>query len=400
VVSVQTARDIVLEAVGRLDAETRPVERALGYFVSGTVVSPSDVPPFDNSAMDGFALRSSETRSARPGASVRLRIIGTTRAGDAEAPSPGIGECISIMTGASIPPPADAVVKIEDVELTDSCIVIKEPVPAGDNIRKAGEDIKESDILLSPGARIRPQEMGVLASLGIASVGVIRKPTVTVLTTGDELVGIDEPLTPGKIRDSNRYSLSGLLSGLGCRTILPEIIPDVKDRMDDAFREALKNSDMVLSTGGVSMGKYDLVRETISSIGKVEFWKVNMKPGKPLLFATAQGRPVFGLPGNPVSCMVSFELFVRPALLKMMGSRILFRDELEARLASSLSKKKGRAEFKRGRMWREGGTLFVNAAGPQGSGILTSLVKANCLVRLPEEAEDPAAGENVSVIPI
>ena len=397
---VEQAQELVLQSIEELDPEARDISQALDYFVSDTVVSPCNVPPFDNSAMDGFALRSDETASATVARPVRLRVAGTVRAGDARLLSISQGECLRIMTGAILPEGADSVVKIEDVEVADDHVLLTAPVPGGENVRIAGEDIHESDVLMVPGTQLRPQELGVLASLGIARITVTRKPRVSLLTTGDELVGIDDPLAPGKIRDSNRYSISGLVRRLGCEPVELGVIRDERKKMETAFKDALAGSDVVISTGGVSMGEYDLVRETISSLGEIKFWKVNMKPGKPLLFAVASGKPVFGLPGNPVSCMVSFELFVRPALLKMMGSRTLFKEELEGRLVSGLSKRKGRSEFRRGKMRREGDVLLVELTGPQGSGILTSLVRGNCLIHLPEGTEDLEAGASVRVIPV
>jgi len=400
VLPVEQAQELVLQSIEELDPEARDISQALDYFVSDTVVSPCNVPPFDNSAMDGFALRSDETASATVARPVRLRVAGTVRAGDARLLSISQGECLRIMTGAILPEGADSVVKIEDVEVADDHVLLTAPVPGGENVRIAGEDIHESDVLMVPGTQLRPQELGVLASLGIARITVTRKPRVSLLTTGDELVGIDDPLAPGKIRDSNRYSISGLVRRLGCEPVELGVIRDERKKMETAFKDALAGSDVVISTGGVSMGEYDLVRETISSLGEIKFWKVNMKPGKPLLFAVASGKPVFGLPGNPVSCMVSFELFVRPALLKMMGSRTLFKEELEGRLVSGLSKRKGRSEFRRGKMRREGDVLLVELTGPQGSGILTSLVRGNCLIHLPEGTEDLEAGASVRVIPV
>lgn len=398
--SVDEARDIVLKAVKKLDVETRAISDALDYYLSDSIISPSNVPPFDNSAMDGFAVVSDDTKVATAKKPVRLRIVGMVRAGESPASAVRTGECLQIMTGAPMPEGADAVVIVEDTRTEDGYALLTAPVDAGDNVRGCGEDIRESDLIMRAGTQLRPQEIGVLASLGIASVKVMRKPVVTVLTTGDELVSIGEELAPGKIRDSNRYSLRSLLVKMGCTPIELGIIRDRRKDMISAFRKAVRDSDVVMSTGGVSMGEYDLVRETISSLGKLLFWKVNMKPGKPLLFATIHGKPVFGLPGNPVSCMVSFELFARPALLKMMGSAVLLADELVAKTVSPITKLIGRSEFKRGRMWREGGDLLVDLTGPQGSGILMSVVRANCLIHLPEETGSVSEGEEVRILPL
>ncbi len=376
------------------------ISDALHYSVARDVISPSDVPPFDNSAMDGFALRSDDTSGARPDSPVSLRIVETIMAGDIPRLDIGPGECAAVMTGAAIPPGANAVAMIEDVTLDGEDVLIRNAVAREENVRKAGEDIRKSTTLLQAGAELRPQEMGVLASLGIGRVEVVKRPVVAIIATGDELVSIDEPLAPGKIRDSNRHSLRGLVLDANCVPLDMGIVRDSEAEMLNAFKSALDKSDAVLSTGGVSMGGHDLVRDVLSSLASFEFWKVRMKPGKPLAFAVADGKPLFGLPGNPVSCMVSFEIFARPALLKMMGRKSLFREELTALTVSPVSKRKGRSEFSRGRFWREGDALLVDLTGPQGSGILSSLARANCLIHLSEERGDVAAGETVSVIPL
>jgi len=400
VVSVEGGQQKIIDAVKRMEPRTLELPDSSGYILAENIISPADVPPFDNSAMDGFALRSQDAADVKKERPVHLRVKGIIKAGDRPSFTIRKGECAEIMTGAPIPEGADSVVMIEDVEVEKESVSIGTPVQKGDHIRQKGEDIKESEIVLEAGAQLRPQEIGVLASLSIGRVTVTRKPVVALATTGDELVGIGEPMPPGKIRDSNRYSLRSLILETGCTSLELGIIPDDREKMERAFRDALRKSDVLVTTGGVSMGQYDLVRDVLSSMGKVEFWKVNMKPGKPLTFGTIDGKPVLGLPGNPVSCIVSFELFARPALMKMMGHQELFKEKLKARAASPMDKRKGRAEFKRGRAWREGDDLLVDLTGPQGSGILTSLVKANCLIYLPEDREPVSAGEEVSIIPL
>lgn len=389
-----------MKAVKRMEPRTLELPDCLRYVLAEGITSPADVPPFDNSAMDGFALRSQDTAGAKTERPVRLRVKATVRAGDRFSLRIQEGECAKIMTGAPIPEGADSVVMIEEVDMEDRSVLIKAPVWKGDHIRPRGEDIRKSEPVLEADTQLRPQEIGVLASLGIGRVVVTRRPVVALGTTGDELVGIDEPLPPGKIRDSNRYSLHGLILETGSTPFELGIIPDNRDNMERTFRSALKKSDMLVTTGGVSMGQYDLVKDVLSAIGKVEFWRVNMKPGKPLTFGTFDGKPIFGLPGNPVSSFISFELFARPALMKMMGHQNPFRERLKATAACPMDKQRGRAEFKRGRWRREKNELLVDLTGPQGSGILTSLVKANCLICLREDRGPILAGEEVSIIPL
>jgi molybdopterin molybdotransferase len=398
--SVEEAQRKILEKVTRMPSEDSTTKDALRHILAQDIVSPVDIPPFDNSAVDGFAVRSQDTPGASRKSPVRLVMKGTIAAGDTPALSVSRGECIKVMTGAAMPAGADSVVMIEDVRAEEDGVLIFAPAEKGENIRRMGEDIERSQVVLKEGSLLRPQELGVLASLGMARVSVVARPLVALAATGDELVGIEEPLSPGKIRDSNRYSLAGLITETGCVPLELGIIPDRRQDMESAFRGALGQSDVLITTGGVSMGEYDLVREVLSSIGEIVFWQVNMKPGKPLTFAVADGKPVFGLPGNPVSCMVSFEIFVRPALLAMMGHNTVFKDMVQARAVSDIEKKKGRAEFKRGRMSRQGGILFVDLTGPQGSGILTSMVKADGLVYLAEDRGPVSSGEEVSVIPL
>jgi molybdopterin molybdotransferase len=400
VLSVDEAQHRILQAVGVLGRETLAISGALHYSVARNVIAPYDVPPFDNSAMDGFALRAENTSGAAPALPIPLKIVGRIMAGDVPPVRIGPGECAAVMTGAAIPEGADAVVMIEDVTVESERILLESPVAREENIRRAGEDIAKSTTLLEAGAELRPQEIGVLASLGIAQIEVVKKPVVAIIATGDELVSTEEPLGPGKIRDSNRHSLRGLVLDSCCLPLDVGIVRDNEGEILNAFKFALDNSDAILSTGGVSMGEHDLVRDVLSDLARFEFWKVRMKPGKPLAFAVADGKPLFGLPGNPVSCMVSFEIFARPALLKMMGRKSLFRQELSARTVSPVSKQRGRSEFSRGRFWREGDVLLVDVTGPQGSGILSSLVRANCLIHLPEERDHVAPGEAVSVIPL
>lgn len=398
--SVQEAQNWILQAVNRMGPHTVHIADALKCVLAQDIVSPADVPPFDNSAMDGYAVRSVDTAKARSTSPVRLTIKATVRAGDRLSFGIEKGECSKIMTGAEIPDGTDSVVMVEDVEAKENQIFVRTPVPKGKHIRRKGEDIKRSEVVLKSGTLLRPPEIGVLASLGLAHISVVRRPVVALATTGDELVEIDEPLSPGKIRDSNRYSLRALIMETGCTPLELGIIPDKREEMENTFKEALQKSDLLMTTGGVSMGQYDLVRDVLSSIGKYEFWKVNMKPGKPLAFGTADGKPIFGLPGNPVSCMVCFELFARPALMKMRGEKKFFKEKLSATATCPIDKQKGRAEFKRGKVRREEDTLVVDVTGPQGSGILTSMVKANCLVYLPEEVGPISTGEKVSVIPL
>ena len=392
------------EALERILARTAPLAQAdvaladaLGCVLAVDAVAESDVPPFRNSAMDGYAVRGLDVARAH----VRLRVVGAVAAGEPPRRGVGPGEAMRIMTGAPMPDGADTVVRVEDTDGGADSVTITQATPAGLSVRQAGEDLRRGETVLARGTLLRPAEIGVLATLGRAHVGVIPRPRVSVLSTGDELTELDEPVAPGKIRDANRYSLSAAVRAIGCE---PYPIGIVRDTPED-LRHGLGNAafgDAIVTSGGVSVGDHDHVKPVVEQMGAMDFWSIAIRPGRPLAFGairTAGGTrsvPIFGLPGNPVSALLTFELFVRPALLKMAGRRQLHRPRVRARLLDTVEKPSGLRLFARGIYDPAAGT--VRSTGPQGSGILRSMALANCLIDVPEVPASAGAGEEVTVI--
>ncbi|MDP2959860.1 MAG: molybdopterin molybdotransferase MoeA [candidate division Zixibacteria bacterium] len=396
-ISFEEAQKKILNKIKVLPTTEVNILNSLDCVLAEDLHSSVNIPSFDNSAMDGFAVRSSDTKKAKRKNPVRLKIVEDLPAGSFSRRKLRKGEAIRIMTGAPIPERADCVVMVENTKPDGDWVNIFVPVTKGENIRYAGEDIKKDELVLKKGILIRPQEMGVLASLGKKEVKVIRRPKVAILSTGDELVSIDQPLSPGKIRDSNRYSLYGQILKAGGKVIDSGIVKDEEKILLKKIKEASSKADLILTTGGVSVGDYDLVKKVLAKLGKVYFWKVNMKPGKPLAFGLIKGKPLFGLPGNPVSSMVVFDQFVRPSLLKMAGRKKLFRKKELAVIQEKVKKKPGRREFLRGKLSFKRGKYLAYLTGPQGSGILKSMSLADGLVILPEDKEVVKKGEKVEV---
>jgi molybdopterin molybdotransferase len=410
-ISVEEARDKVLGNVGVLDEEESPLLDSLGRVLAEDVYSPFNVPPRDNSAMDGYAVRSADTRVASRNRPRILRVVDTVAAGTVCRCRVEPGTAIRIMTGAPLPEGADSVVRFEDTDETlrpgpSAEIGILKEVKAGWDIRRAGEDILKASLVLSQGMVISPSEVGVLASLGRQAVKVVRRPRVAILATGDELVDVGQPLPDGKIYNSNSYSLAALVSYYGG---IPEVLGIARDSEDSlvaCLRKGL-TADMLLTSGGVSLGDYDVVKDVLSKRGEIGFWTVRMKPGKPLAFGmikevskTGAGReiPHLGLPGNPVSSMITFELFARPAILKMMGRKDLARPLIEAVIEDAVVNNDGRRIFARVVVSKRGEQYFARLTGPQGSGVLTSMAQANGLAIIPEDREGVAAGDKVRVM--
>jgi molybdopterin molybdotransferase len=365
--------------------------------------SPIAVPPLDNSAMDGYAVKADDAAGASPSSPVTLDVIGEAKAGSVSGQEVAAGTAIRIMTGAPMPAGADSVVQFEhtDEEQQDECpprqIGIMQSVSKGQNVRRAGEDIARDDLVLAKGTVLRPAEIGVIASLGKEHIRVIRRPVVAILATGDELVELGQPLSEGQIYNSNSYSTASLVLRYGGIPRVLGIATDSAADIEDKIRQAL-SSDMLLTSGGVSMGDYDFVKEVLAEQGEVSFWTVRMKPGKPLAFGNIKGIPHLGLPGNPVSVMITFELFARPAILKMMGKKNLSKPSIEATLEGSVKNTDGRRIFARAAVRREGERYLARITGPQGSGILTSMSQANGLVIVPEDAEGVNDGDTVKVL--
>jgi molybdopterin molybdotransferase len=378
--------------------EPVPVADTLGRILAADIVSTMNVPAHTNSAMDGYALAGEDI----PAQGTReLEVIGTAYAGRPYQSAVARGQCVRIMTGAPLPPGTDTVAMQERVgRRGDRIIRLDGRLRAGDNVRQAGEDIREGQAVLAEGRRLMPADLGLIASLGIAEVAVHRPLRVAIFSTGDELKPVGEPLGPGDVHDSNRYTLRGMLQRLGAQIKDVGIVRDTPEQTRAAFEAAAAGQDAIISSGGVSVGEADFVKSVLSELGHAEFWKVAMKPGRPLTFGHVRGAVFFGLPGNPVSVMVTFYQFVQPALRRMMGETQTADLRLKATSLSRLKKRPGRVEFQRGVLEQDAsGALVVRKTGMQGSGILTSMSHANCFIILPQDCAGVEAGEPVEVQP-
>ena len=396
-VTVEEALDKVLSHIKLLGSEKVSILEALSRVIAEDIDANRDIPPLDNSGMDGYAVRSEDIRDADQNHPVRLEVIEDLPAGFISTRTVEREQAIRIMTGAPIPREADTVIPVEYTRKEDSLAVIFKAVLPGDNIRRAGEDVKKGERVISSGDLIRPAEVGMLASLKRSFVSVYQRPMVSILCTGEELVDVDGGLDEGKIVSSNSYALAAQVKDCGAIPIQLGIAKDRKEEIKGKLLQGLR-ADVIISSAGVSVGDYDFVKDVLRDLGmEMVFWRVAMKPGSPLAFGTIEGKPVFGLPGNPVSSMVSFEQFVRPSLLKMMGHRQIFRPIIEAILKEEIHKEPGRRHFVRASVIFEGDHYFVTTTGAQGSGILRSMVKANGLIIIPEDREIVRAGEKVKV---
>ncbi len=411
-ISVEEALEQVLSYVEVLEPERKPILDCLGQVLTEDVYSTIDIPPLDNSAMDGYALRAEDTRGAGESSPRYLAVVGEVAAGSLPTKKVKPGTAIRIMTGAPLPEGADAVVKFEDTDELSrksskgdlSHIGILCQAEKGLNVRCRGEDIARGNLILEKGTMLRPQEIGVLASLGHSTALVIRRPTVAILATGNELIGVDQPLAPGQIYDSNTYTIAAEVSRYGGIPKILGIGRDSVQSLPEKIDEGL-DADMLITSGGVSKGDYDIVKDVLAERGEIGFWTVCMKPGKPLAFGIikkAAGRkkrkvPHLGLPGNPVSSMITFEQFARPAILKMMGKKILAKPTIRAIIGEDIANTDGRRLFVRVMVTKCGGQYHASLTGPQGSGILTSLAKANGLAIIPESSQGVKAGDMVEV---
>ena len=395
-ISVADAQARILAEVGRVaPPEVVPVGDCLGRVLAEDVRAAVDVPPTDNSAVDGYAVRSADI----PVTGLRqLRVVGDLPAGAVFDATLGPGEALRIMTGAPVPAGADTVYPQEVVERSGPVVCIPSS-PVGVNVRHRGEDVRAGTAVLPAGSVLRPQELGVAASLGLPQLLVRQRPRVAILSTGDEVVEPGDARKPGQIFDSNRFSLHGLVEAAGGEPTDHGIVPDLYDVLHARLRAAAATADIVLTSGGVSVGDYDLVKAVLQDAGGIDFWQVAMQPGRPLAVGRIGAAHFFGLPGNPVASMLTFHLFVRPALWKLAGRRDLFPPRFHAVAMEPMSKKRGRREFKRGILSYTGQRWEVRITGPQGSGILTSMTLANCFVVIEEERGDVAAGDTVSVEP-
>ena len=396
-ITVEEALDKILSHIQPLGFEKVSLLESQGRVIAEDIYASRDIPPLDNSGMDGYAVRYEDIQHASSSQPVRLEIIEDLPAGSVSKKTLEKGQAIRIMTGAPIPRGADAVVQVEDTTKEDRFAQIFRTVPLGENIRRAGEDVGKGDRVISKGDLIRPAEVGMLASVGRSFVSVFQRPLVAILCTGEELVDVDGRLDEAKIVSSNSYTLAAQVKDCGAIPIQLGIARDRKEDIEGKLRQGMR-ADVLVSSAGISVGDYDLVKDVLKDLGmEMVFWKVAMKPGKPLAFGTIGGKPAFGLPGNPVSSMVSFEQFVRPSLLKMMGYHHLFRPTIEAILKEDIHKEAGRRHYMRAAVTFEKDHYFVTTTGAQGSGILRSMVRANGLVVIPENRERVKAGEKVLV---
>ena len=372
------------------------IRAALGRVLAEDVISPINVPQHDNSAMDGFAVRFADLNTE--GETV-LRIVGTAFAGKPYEGHLQSGQAVRIMTGGVIPSGADTVIQQERAKASADRVSVTPVAKEGTNTRSAGEDLRAGAIALKRGQPVRPAEIGMMASLGIGEIAVYRKLRVAFFSTGDELVPIGQPLGPGQIYDSNRYTLYGLLQRLGCELLDMGVIRDTPEDVQRAFEQAAQAADVVITSGGVSVGEADYVKQILDRLGEVLFWKIAMKPGRPLAYGKIGNAHFFGLPGNPVAVMVTFYQFVREALLLLQGRTVISPLPTQRVVCTSpIKKAPGRTEFQRGILSQgPNGEWSVRTTGDQGSGILSSMSQANCFIVLPVQQGNVAAGTVVEV---
>jgi molybdopterin molybdotransferase len=396
---IDEARARIVAEIAPVDGEDRlALPQALGRVLASAVRSTIDVPSHRNSAMDGYALDGREL--PRTG-STSFEVVGTSWAGRPYVGAVGPGQCVRIMTGAMLPETTDTVVMQEHVRIETARAVIESGHKAGQNVRQAGEDIRRGAVALEAGTLLRPAHLGLLASIGVGEVPVRRRPRVAILSTGDELRSIGEELGPGQIYDSNRYTLQGMLARLPLEVIDLGVVPDTREDTRQAFATASQRADVIVTSGGVSVGEADFVTETLEQHGRINFWKVAMKPGKPIAFGRFGDAYLFGLPGNPVSVMVTFYQLVQPALLALAGAAAVDPPiSVRAVCQTRLKKKPGRMDFQRGLLERRGdGGYVVRSSGHQGAAVLRSMGEANCFILLPLEQGDVEPGTEVEVQP-
>ncbi|TAH50446.1 MAG: molybdopterin molybdenumtransferase MoeA [Betaproteobacteria bacterium] len=396
--SVADARRIILDSVSPIAGWERvAVRAALGRVLADDVIAPCNVPAHDNSAMDGYAVRAADLAGTGDTA---LSEVGTAFAGRPFSGIVGMGQAVRIMTGAAIPEGADTIVVQEVVRRDGDRILVPAGQKAGQNLRRAGEDLAQGGVALAAGSRCGPAELGLIASLGIAEVIVQRRLRVACFSTGDEIASIGRPLAPGQVYDSNRYTLFGALSRLGCDLLDMGVVADDPAVLENALRDASLAADVVITSGGVSVGEADFIRDMMARMGKVAFWKLAIKPGRPMAFGRIGDAVLFGLPGNPVAVLVTFYQFVQDALLQMMGvSPLPAAQRFRVPSEVAIRKQAGRCEFMRGRLLRDGDRLSVTLAGAQGSGVLRSMSEADCFIVLPDECTGVQPGDMVLVEP-
>jgi molybdopterin molybdotransferase len=400
--TVAQAQQRILDAITTLRTERVPLGEALGRVLAEPVVSRRTLPPFDNSGMDGYAVRHQDTAGASESSPVELSVAGESRAGMPPGRRLQAHAAMRIMTGAPVPDGADAVVRYEDTDSGREQVRITVEVKSGTNIRHAGEDMNPGDAILDVGRRLRPPDLAACAALGNAWLEVRRRPRVAVVSTGDELVEPDVEPGPGQIVDSNAVAIAAAIREAGGEPVRVGIARDTVVDLRRAFTEAAR-CDLIVSSAGVSMGDHDHVRDVVDAMGRMDFWRVAMRPGKPLAVGVVGGVPFIGLPGNPVSSQVTFELFARPAVLQLQGATEVHRRRTAARALEAMEKPEGLETFHRGVLQppRRGEEMpGVRLTGPQGSGIMRSLVLADCLIALPAAGSRVEAGAVVEILPL
>ena len=406
--SVDEVRDRMLAAVAPLPTVDVALLAARDLVLAEPVVADCDVPPFRNSAMDGYAVRACDTAGATPSIPARLRITGLQAAGSSTLPVLDPACAVRIMTGAAMPDRADAVVRFEETseggdaghEIGAGDVLIFRPAKPGDNVREAGEDVARGAVVVAAGRRLRPAELGLLAALGRTTARIHRRPRVAMLSTGDEVVSVDAPLRPGLIHDSNATTLAAMAESWGAEVIPLGIVADRLEAVRGRLHAA-SGADLIVTSGGVSLGDFDLVKDAMRAEGTVDIWQVRMKPGKPLAFGRIGDAPLLGLPGNPVAAAVSFEVFGRPIVRRMLGEAVVLPPSLRVILAEPLDNRGMRRHYVRAVIERaETGEWWTRAAGTQGAGVLSSLARANALLVVPESIERAERGMELEAIPL
>ena len=402
--SVNEARERILSQFQPVKTETLSLGECLNRVLAQDITAADELPLFDNSSMDGFAIRAVDVTDATSDSPRSLRVIADIPAGTSPTVSLTQGEAARIMTGAQMPAGADAVIPVEDTDFSDRSTGTKPPkdvqifkaIHAGDNVRTRGMDLHTGDVVLHKGRRLKPQDLGLLAMLGVSQVSVYQKPRVALFSSGDELIAVDAQVEPGKIRDSNSYTIAALLQSADADVIQLGVAKDNFDSIRDLFEKAVYlRVDLILSSAGVSVGAFDFVKSVIDMHGSMDFWRVNMRPGKPLAFGNYRGIPFIGLPGNPVSAFVGFEVFVRPTIQKLGGSLKAGRQSVRVRSEDEINSD-GRESYLRAEVREENGVLVARLTGHQGSGNLHSLVQANALLIIPAGVKCVPAGQEAT----
>ncbi len=397
-ISIEEAKEIIEKQEIHLQLIEKPILDSYGYILGEEIKSNMNMPPFDRSPLDGYAYRAEDTLDASPDNPVKLKVIDHLPAGHLTDKTIGKGEAIRLMTGSKIPKGADVVTRYEVTKFTDDEVIIFESLKSGSNIARAGEDMKIGDLVLEKGIKIQPADIGIMASLGRSLVKVYAKPRLAIMSTGDELINIDEELTEGKIRNSNSYTIAGQVKRLGGEPVLLEICKDGIEETKNRLEEALRWADMVITTGGVSVGDADLVKEAFQALGaEILFWRVQMKPGTPIAVAYYQGKLLFGLSGNPAAAYITFEKFVRPAILRLMGKTKTDLMKVESILESEFTKVSGQNRVVRGITYKKDGKYYTKLPDKHSSGVLSSLSQTNSIFLIPSRKGPYKPGDKIEV---